>query len=424
MFLTDEQQAILNGSQGETMAKVWKTLVMYGDTFGADKMVPVTSEYNHLVTSFGLKMMTPVFDLMQKLIDDGALSQQKFSVDPRPVDKNVPANFLQNFIFNKIMYATQGSYEEQLKKLGLMDDNAFTCACYLDQMGNKPQKGEVLSWAESSAVVYANSVLGARCNRNSGIMDIMGSIAGYVPHFGLLTDEGRKATWIIKVETTKKPEAQLLGSAIGMKVMEDVPYIYGMEKWLGNDLNDDACAYLKDFGAATASNGAVGLYHIHGLTPEAVEQGESLIVEGAQVYVIDDAELQRVQDNYPVMWKNPAASPKLCFVGCPHMSFQQLIDWTERVEKGLKDSGNKKVLVPTVFTTAPAVKAEFEKTEYAARLAATGVILSYICPLMYMNNPLCKAMPVMTSSNKLRTYTTARYYTEDEILTKITKGGN
>ena len=424
MFLTDEQQAILNGSQGETMAKVWKTLVMYGDTFGADKMVPVTSEYNHLVTSFGLKMMTPVFDLMQKLIDDGAISQQKFSVDPRPVDKNVPANFLQNFIFNKIMYATQESYESQLKELGLMDDNAFTCACYLDQMGNKPKKGEVLSWAESSAVVYANSVLGARCNRNSGIMDIMGSIAGYVPHFGLLTDEGRKATWIIKVETTKKPEAQLLGSAIGMKVMEDVPYIYGMDKWLGNELTDEACAYLKDFGAATASNGAVGLYHIHDLTPEAKEQGESLIAEGAQVYVIDDAELKRVQDNYPVMWKNPAAKPKLCFVGCPHMSLQQLIDWTERVEKGLRESGNKKVLVPTVFTTAPAVKAEFEKTEYAARLAATGVILSYICPLMYMNNPLCKAMPVMTSSNKLRTYTTARYYTEDEILEKITKGGN
>ena len=424
MFLTDEQQAILNGSQGETMAKVWKTLVMYGDTFGADKMVPVTSQHNHLVTSFGLKMMTPVFELMQKLIDDGALSQQTFSVDPRPVDKNVPANFLQNFIFNKIMYATQESYEGQLKELGLMDDNAFTCACYLDQVGNTPTMGEVLSWAESSAVVYANSVLGARCNRNSGIMDIMGSIAGYVPHFGLLTDEGRKATWIIKVQTTKKPEAQLLGSAIGMKVMEDVPYIYGMEQWLGDELTDAACAYLKDFGAATASNGAVGLYHIHNLTPEAKAQGESLIAEGAQVYVIDDAELKRVQDNYPVMWKNPAAKPKLCFVGCPHMSLQQLIDWTERVENGLRESGNKKVLVPTVFTTAPAVKAEFEKTEYAARLAATGVILSYICPLMYMNNPLCKSMPVMTSSNKLRTYTTARYYTEDEILEKITKGGN
>ena len=423
MYLTDEQQAILNGEKGETMAKVMKTLVMYGDAFGADKMVPVTSTYNHLVTSFGLKMMKPVFDLMQQLIDAGAVSGQQFSVDPRPVDKNVPANFLQNFIFNKIMYATQDMYEGQLDRLGLMDKDAFTCACYLDQVGNKPQKGDILSWAESSAVVYANSVLGARCNRNSGIMDIMGSIAGYVPNFGLLTDEGRKATWLVKVETTKKPEAQLLGSAIGMKVMEDVPYIEGMNKWLGTELTDETCSYLKDFGAATASNGAVGLYHIADLTPEAKELGGNLLAENVKVYVIDDAELERVKENYPVMWKNPAAKPKLCFVGCPHMSLQQLKDWTVAVEQGLKEAGNKKVLIPTVFTTAPAVKAEFEKTEYAARLKATGVILSYICPLMYMNNPLCKAMPVMTSSNKLRTYTTARYYTEEEIPAKITKGG-
>ena len=422
MFLTDEQQAILNGSKGETMAKVMQTLVMYGDTFGADKMVPVTSEYNHLVTSFGLKMMKPVFELMQQLIDAGAVSAQQFSVDPRPLDKNVPANLLQKLVFNKFMYSTQESYEKQLKELGLMNDDAFTCACYLDQVGNKPKKGEILSWAESSAVVYANSVLGARCNRNSGIMDIMGSIAGFVPNFGLLTDEGRKATWIIKVETTKKPEAQLLGSAIGMKVMEDVPFVTGLSKWIGTELNDEACAYLKDFGAATASNGAVGLYHIENLTPEAVEQGAGLIAEGAKVYVIDDAELARVQAEYPVMWKKPDAEPKLCFVGCPHMSLQQLKDWTVRVEEGLKAAGNKKVLIPTVFTTAPAVLKEFETTEFAARLKATGVILSYICPLMYMNNPLCKSMPVITSSNTLRTYTTARYYTEDEILAKITKG--
>ena len=422
MFLTDEQQAILNGSKGETMAKVMKTLVMYGDAFGADKMVPVTSEYNHLVTSFGLKMMQPVFDLMQQLIDAGAVSGQKFSVDPRPVDKNVPANFLQNFIFNKIMYATQGSYEQQLNELGLMNQDAFTCACYLDQVGNKPGKGDVLSWAESSAVVYANSVLGARCNRNSGIMDIMGSIAGFVPNFGLLTDEGRKASWIVKIETTKKPEAQLLGSAIGMKVMEDVPYITGLDKWLGTELTDEVCAYLKDFGAATASNGAVGLYHIENLTPEAKELGAGLIKEGVQVYVIDDAELARVQAEYPVIWKNPDAKPKLCFIGCPHMSLQQLKDWTDRVEEALKKAGKKKVQIPTVFTTAPAVKKEFEKTQYAQRLKATGVILSYICPLMYMNNPLCGSMPVITCSNKLRTYTTARYYKEEEILEKITKG--
>ena len=422
MILTKEQQAILDGAQGETLAKVMKTLVMYGDAFEAEKLVPITSKYNHLVTSFGLKVMSPVYDLMQQLLDAGVSSGQKFSVDPRPLDKNVPANFLQNLVFNKFMYSKQDFYEGQLNKLGLMDKNAFTCACYLDEVGNKPQKGDILSWAESSAVVYANSVLGARCNRNSGIIDIMGSIVGYVPYFGLLTDEGRKATWVIKVQTTKKPEAQLLGSAIGMKVMEDVPYVVGLDQWIGNELNDSACAYLKDFGAATASNGAVGLYHIANLTPEAVELGESLIAEGAKEYIIDDAELQRVQDNYPVIWKNPDAQPKLCFVGCPHLSLEQLKDWTVNVESELAKNGLKKVTIKTVFTAAPGVLEKFEKTEYAARLKATGVITSYICPLMYMNNPLCKKMPVITSSNKLRTYTSARYYTDAQILTTITGG--
>ena len=422
MLLTTEQQAILDGEKGETLAKVMKTLVMYGDAFGAEKLVPITSKYNHLVTSFGLKVMSPVYDLMQKILDAGVSSGQQFSVDPRPIDKNVPANFLQKLVFNKFMYSKQDFYEGQLKELGLMSDKAFTCACYMDEVGNKPEKGEILSWAESSAVVYANSVLGARCNRNSGIIDIMGSIVGYVPYFGLLTNEGRKATWVVKVETTKTPEAQLLGSAIGMKVMEDVPYVIGLDKWLGNELNDAACSYLKDFGAATASNGAVGLYHIAGLTPEAVELGESLIAEGAQVYVIDDAELERVKNNYPVIWKNPDASPKLCFIGCPHLSLEQLKDWTVKVEAGLAASGKKKVVIPTVFTAAPGVLEAFEATEYAARLKATGVITSYICPLMYMNNPLCKKMPVITSSNKLRTYTSARYYTNEEILTTITGG--
>ena len=424
MKLTDEQLAILNGEKGETIAKVMKTLVMYGEAFEAEKLVPITSEYNHLVTSFGLKVMSPVYDLMQTLLDGNVCSGQRFSVDPRPLDKKVPANFLQNFVFKKFMYSKQEFYEAQLEKLGLMDKNAFTCTSYMSEVGNTPKKGDVLSWAESSAVVYANSVLGARCNRNSGIIDIMGSIVGYVPYFGLLTDEGRKATWVIKIATTKKPEAQLLGSAIGMKVMEDVPYVVGLDKWLGCELNDATKAYLKDFGAATASNGAVGLYHIENLTPEAVELGKDLIADGAKEYIIDDAELERVKANYPVMWKNINAKPKLCFVGCPHLSLEQLKTWTIDIENNLKENNLKKITIPTVFTAAPGVLEAFEATEYAERLKNTGVITSYICPLMYMNNPLCKKMPVITSSNKLRTYTSARYYTDAEILHMITsKGG-
>lgn len=203
MFLTEEQQAILNGEKGETLAKVMESVVRYGELFGATKLVPVTSEYNHLVTSFGLKMIGPIYDLMNQLIEAGAISQQKFSMDPRPVDPNVPANALQKLIFNKFMYSKQDFYEGQLQELGLMEKDAFSCTCYMDEVGNKPNKGDVLSWSESSAVVYANSVLGAKCNRNSGIIDIMGSIVGYVPYFGLVTDEGRKASWIVEIKTTK-----------------------------------------------------------------------------------------------------------------------------------------------------------------------------------------------------------------------------
>ncbi len=422
MTLTSEQRGLLSGEKGEAMAKVMQTLVRYGETFGAEKMVPVTSDYGHLVTSFGLGVMKPIYGLMDQLIEAGALSGQKFSVDPRPLDKNLPSNALQNLVF-KFMYSAQESYEQQLNKLGLLQEDAFTCACYLPEIGNTPKKGEVLSWAESSAVVYANSVLGARCNRNSGIIELFGSIAGCVPHFGLLTDEGRKATWIIEVKTSKIPEAQVLGSAIGMKVMEDVPYIKGLSKFIGTELNESACAYLKDMGAATASNGAVGLYHVEGLTPEAAELGESLIAQGAKTYVIDDAELARVKAGYPVIWKNKEAQPKLAFIGCPHLSFAQLVDWTQKVEEGLKASGREKVAIPTVFTTAPAVQKEFQKTEYYARLQKTGVVLSYICPLMYMNNPLCGKQPVITCSNKLRTYTSAKYMTNGEIIEAITKGG-
>lgn len=426
MLLTKEQQDLLDGAKGETMAKVMKTLVMYGETFGAEKMVPVTSEYGHTVISFGLGILKPVYALYEELLNTGAVSKQAFSVDPRPIDKkNVPANLIQNIVFD-VMYSQQKNYEEQLKKFGVMNDDAYTCTCYLPQVGNTPKRGDVLSWAESSAVVYANSVFGSRCNRNSGILEMMGSIAGCVPEFGLLTDEGRKADWIVELKTTKLPDAQLFGSAVGMKVLDKVPYVKGLDQYLGTELNDKACTYLKDFGAATASNGSVGLYHIENLTPEAVDYGEKLIRDGAPVYVVDDAEIERVKNSYPVIWKNKDAKPKLCFVGCPHMTIAQLEQWTTDVEEGLKKAGRQKVAIKTVFTSSPAVIKEFEKTEYAARLKATGVTVSYICPLMYMNNPLCKSMPVITSSNKLRTYSSARFYPEAEILKMITgqKGGN
>ena len=423
MKLTEEQQAIYDGANGETYAKVMQTLVRYGELFGASEMIPVTGEYGHLVTSFGLKVIHPVYKLMDELIKAGVTSKQKFTMDPRPLDKNVPSGPIKDLVFKKFMYSMQDEYEEQLKKLGLLSEDGFSCACYFDEQGNKPKKGDILSWAESSAVVYANSVLGARCNRNSGIIELFGSILGVVPKFGLLTDEGRRATWRIELKTSKLPSAQVLGSAIGMKVMEDVPYVFGLSEYLGEELTDEVCAYLKNFGAATASNGAVGLYHIDKLTPEAVEMGEALITDDAKTYVIDDAEIQRVIDSYPVIWKNPDAKPKMCFIGCPHLTRSELTGWINRIYDALKERNLSKPVIPTVLTSAPGVLKSIEGSQEERRAKEIGLTISYICPLMYCDNPLVHSTPIITNSNKLRTYTSCRYYEDDKILLIIC-GGN
>lgn len=137
---------MLDGAQGEVMAKVMRSLVMYGETFGAEKMVPVTSRYGHTVISFGIGVMKPVYELYDKLLEAGAISKQQFSADPLPLDPKVPSNLLQDIIFKGIMYSQQKRYEAQLEKFGILVKDAFTCACYLDEVGNKPEKGEVLSW--------------------------------------------------------------------------------------------------------------------------------------------------------------------------------------------------------------------------------------------------------------------------------------
>lgn len=417
MKLTDEQLSILKGEKGEVMAKMMETVVRFGDIFGAGRLIPVTHKQGHLVTSFGIGLLKPLFSTMDKLIEAGVEAEGGFTVDPRPLDyENVKCSLLEKLVFNKILYSKQKMYEQQLGMVGLKDRNAFSCACYLDEVGNIPQKGDVLSWAESSAVVYANSVLGARCNRNSGMLDLFGSILGFVPDFGLVTDEGRKASWKVYVKTSKLPEAQVLGSAVGMHVMEDVPYVFGLDRFLGNSLDDGVKSYLKDFGAATASNGAVGLYHIDGLTPEAVELGEKLVLDDAKTYIIDDAEIERVYKSYPVMWKEGKTKAEMVFIGCPHLSFMQLKDWTERICSALEGSGRKTVALNVVLTSAPDVVEKFKKEPDYKRLISAGAHLTSICPLMYTNNPLTKKHAIATNSNKLRTYSAARYYMDADIL--------
>ncbi len=433
MILNEELLAVQRGEQGEAMRKVLNTLVMYGEAFGAKRMVKITGKMGHAVIGTGSMTWKPVFDLMEELIDGGALPRQSFTTDPRGVDPHVPMSLADRAMF-KVIFSGQKRMEKEWERMGIKDSNAYTCTAYMDEVGNIPEYGDILGWAESSAVSYANSVIGARCNRNSGILELMSNILGYVPEFGLLTDEGRKADWIIEVKCQNMPEPQLLGSAIGFKCVEDVPFIRGLDKWLGSDLTQKVRDYLKDMGAAAASNGSVGLYHVENITPEAVlsatpDGGNSLIKENAKVFVIDDEEIARVKASYPNPWeerKDSSGAPELAFAGCPHFSCEQLCDWTDRLTAGLEKHGNTKVTVNTIFCAAPDVRAAFEEKypQKANKLKEIGVTVSGLCPLSYTSNPLTDKIRIITASNKLRYYSKARFFSEEELIDIITGGWN
>ncbi len=431
MILNEELLAVQRGEQGEAMRKVLNTLVMYGEAFGAKRMVKITGKMGHAVIGTGSMTWKPVFDLMEALIEGGALPRQSFTTDPRGVEPHVPMSLADRAMF-KVIFSGQKRMEKEWERMGIKDQNAYTCTAYMDEVGNIPEYGDILGWAESSAVSYVNSVIGARCNRNSGILELMSNILGYVPEFGLLTDEGRKADWIIEVRCQNRPEPQLLGSAIGFKCVEDVPFIRGLDKWLGTDLTQTVRDYLKDMGAAAASNGSVGLYHVENITPEAVLSslpggGNSLIKENAKVFVIDDEEIARVKASYPNPWeerKDPSGAPELAFAGCPHFSCEQLCDWTDRLTEGLKKHGNQKVTMNTIFCAAPDVREAFEKNypEKALKLKYIGVTVSGLCPLSYTSNPLTDNIRIITASNKLRYYSKARFFSEEELVDIITGG--
>lgn len=422
MDLTAEERAVLDGERGETLAKAMASVVAYGEAFGARRLVPIDGA-PHMVTSFGANIIKPYFEMVDELIAAGLRTAKPFTVDPRPFDQRNVRYSLPERLLLRLVYGRQKAYERQLGELGLRDEKAFTCTCYLPEVGNTPQRGDVLAWSESSAVVFANSVLGARTNRNSAGIDLLCSVIDKAPLFGLLTDEGRRANWLVELRTSERPNAQLLGSAVGLRVVEDVPYIAGLDRFLGSGLAEATTSFLKDMGAAAASNGAVGLYHVENCTPDAVEMGRSLLAEGFRTYTIDDAELERVRRSYPVLWKRPGARPQRCLIGCPHLSLHQLRWWADRIPEALRQQQAGRVKVDTVLCAAPEVVEQFEglRDEYEA-LRATGVRLTSICPLMYMNNPLSARRPVMTNSNKLRTYSTARFFLDEQILQILASG--
>ncbi len=419
--LTPDEQAILNGEQGDTLQKVMQTVVTFGELFGAEKLVDLKSA-PHLAMSWGTDSVLPFIEIYERIAEAGLKTYAPFTCNPKPMDHaNLDPGEEKRVIVGQI-YNQQDRLAELYKQLGMKDD-AWSCACFLPQTGNKPELGDMISWAESSAVNFANSYLGARTNRTSVGLDMMTAILGKAPYFGLLTDEGRKADWLIDCsKISKLPHPELLGAVVGTKVIEDVAYISGMDERI-NKL-DDPVGYCKDFGAATASNGAVGLYHMEGVTPEAKIQERALLKDNYKVYEISDQILQDTFDNYPVLWADKEATPERVFIGCPHNTLEQVRWWGNNIISNLKDKGKEKVACPTYIFASSAVIKQFKSTnqELSDAMADSNVTVTENCPVMYTTTPKLSDEFVVTNSNKTRVYSKSRFYMDDQILQILMTG--
>jgi predicted aconitase len=423
MKLSNEEKNILNGEKGKVLQKVMRSVIAYADAIGADRLVNVDGP-GHSAIPWAIPGVGARLEMLAEWVEAGLKTKFPFTLDASsPLDYHeldLPDDYISGF---DDLLKNQPKYDHLIAQLGLRSKKDYTCTPYLEQVGNIPIRGQIIAWSESSCVVYANSVLGARTHRNATLLDILSNFLGKTPLAGLLTDEGRKAKWLIEIKTTAMPNPQMLGGAIGIKVMDDVPYIAGLDRFLREIDSESKIDFLKDMGAASAALGAVGLYHAENITPEAIDHGRSLLIKDYQKYVIDDAVLEDLMNSYPIMWNDKKAEPRFCLIGCPHLSLRQLNWWAHRIKSSLEAKQKKRVAVKTILCAAPHVIEKFTEDKTVSDwMADAGVKLSGLCSEMFMNNQACANDSIVTNSNKLRAFTTARMFFDEQLVEIITSG--
>jgi predicted aconitase len=421
MKLTKQEQDILKGSKGPVMAKVLKTIVMHGELFGAERLADCGgAPHSSLYT--GSPWVEPVLEMFEEIADAGLKAHAPYTVNPMPIDLY---SIGQDPVKRNMMlegYPLQGRLIQVHTRLGARPLDTWSCACYLPEVGNTAEPGTVVSWAESSAVNYGNSVLGMRINRMATGMEVLCAIAGKVPVFGVLTDEGRKAKWHIDVKLSKEPHWGALGGAIGTKVVEQIPYVTGVDQWIGMaDGKPDLVSMgkLKAFGSSTASSGAVGLYHLENVTPEAQEQGRKLLVQDHQTYVIDDAEMARVLAGFKNRWKDPNGAPTAVYIGCPHNTYDEILYWAKKVDSALKAKGQKKVAIPVILACSLVVRNKLldEHPVLLRDVLRDGVRHTTICTPGYQGlKGMAELERGVTNSNKARYYSNLRLFGDDDLI--------
>ncbi|MBS7619239.1 aconitase X catalytic domain-containing protein [Candidatus Bathyarchaeota archaeon] len=319
MFLTREEEEMLGGEYGPAVAKSIELLVAVGKIFEAERLIPIESAH---VSGVSYKNLGDAgLEFLEEQADLGAKVRVKTTLNPagmdldRWMDLGVPEDFA----------VKQMRVIKAFKNIGI----EATCTCTPYLIGHVPRFGSQIAWAESSAIAYSNSVIGARTNRESGPTTIASAITGRTPLCGYRLDENRAPQKIVIVNAKLKTpfEYSALGYLVGEKVGSAVPYFKGI---FHPDLES-----LKALGAALATSGGIALYHIEGITPETLKFDDEKL-KGLDKIGVDEKDLREAS----IRLSSEVKDPIIC-LGCPHCSLKEL----KHYAKILKDKRLRRRLI-------------------------------------------------------------------------------
>jgi hypothetical protein len=348
MYLTKHEEMMLDGEYGEVIERNFRLLVRLGDIYGADKMLPVSSCQ---VAGVSYKSIgRPGMEFLEDYAANNAKVKVLTYLNPAGIDLDAweTLGFPEDFAMmqERIMSA--------FRKMGIMI--TATCTPYL--AGNLPKFSEHIAWSESSAVSFANSILGARTNREGGPSALASAICGVTPNYGLHRRENRVPSVIVNVDADLKYNSDFgaLGYYVGRQVKSGIPYFKG--------IREASIDELKSLGAAMAASGAIALYYIDEITPES-----SLVdTKGLESITVSNRELA---DTYEAL--NTGETPDLVVFGCPHASLHEIQQLATKLAK-------HKLKVPVWVCTSRVTKALAGSAGLCAKIErAGGTVVADTC---------------------------------------------
>ncbi len=350
MYLTNEEEKILSGEQGEAQQKAMQLITALGDIYKADKLIPVKSVQ---VAGVSYKTIGDAgIDFIRFFKEKNAKVVVPTTLNPAGCDienwKEI--GFDENFV-NK--------QKEIIDIFGSLGINT-TCTCTPYYIGNRPGLGDHIAWAESSAVSFANSVLGARTNREGGPSALAASIVGKTANYGYHLEENRKAKFLVKVEADLKTKTDfgLLGVHVGKIVGKAVPAFQIQNK----DIPEH---YMKTLGAAMAASGAVALYYIENTTPEFV------LADSPEQITVTNDDLQKAKEELTT-----GESADLIAFGCPHCSLEEIKEIADIVK-------DKQISTPFWVCVARQIKQQSDEQGYTETIEkAGGKMVCDTCPVV------------------------------------------